>query len=149
MELNQIHKLTWRYIVWKFLQVTLLAMISFFLNEHFFNVVIFVGIIYIIYSLITRYFITFSLDEKQINTKMGILFRSSKTVRYNKLQDLELTAGPLMRMVGLVKVNFWTASPNQVSVDNGSSSSRPDTYMYLVKVNAEWVERFINAKVEK
>lgn len=153
MEINKKHKITKKYIIWRAIQILLvLVPLKVFSNQFTdasFTVLSPLLLIIFIYLVISILVTNFSFNEKEFNMKYGILFRSSKTIKYNKLQNLELTAGPLMRILGLYKINFWTASIDQLTIHGGSSRTKPDTIVYIRKNNALWLENFINENIEK
>jgi putative membrane protein len=49
------------------------------------------------------------LTERSLNIRMGFLFRTEKTIPLDKIQDLSLHEGPLLRHLGLASLKVETA----------------------------------------
>lgn len=50
-----------------------------------------------------------TLSEKKLFVKRGILVRTEKTIPLDKITDVGLTQGPLMRLFGIHQLSFETA----------------------------------------
>lgn len=71
------------------------------------------GIYYAIHTLyMTRWVkvLRYCLDDKALRVESGLLFKSRKTIPLDKITDLELVQGPLLRALGMWTVNVQTAS---------------------------------------
>ncbi len=49
------------------------------------------------------------LTERSLVVKKGVLFRTEKTIPLDKIQDFSLKEGPLLRKLGLAKLDIETA----------------------------------------
>jgi len=52
----------------------------------------------------------YCLDDKSLRVEQGLLFRSRKTIPLDKITDLELVQGPLLRAMGMWTIKVQTAS---------------------------------------
>src|ERR1700722_14850778 len=52
----------------------------------------------------------FLLTDRTISTVAGYLYRSSTTVRFDRIQDVDTVQGPLLSVLGLKTVSVWTGS---------------------------------------
>lgn len=55
---------------------------------------------------------TYSVDDKRIVLRSGVIFRHQITAPICQIQDLHFFEGPVMRLLGLGKVMFSTAGSN-------------------------------------
>ena len=69
----------------------------------------------------------YCLDDKALRVEQGLLFRSRKTIPLDKITDLELVQGPLLRYF-----NMWT-----IKVQTASTASQLPEAMLLGLVNPE------------
>ena len=65
----------------------------------------------IMYANTLRY----CLDGSTLRIEEGVLLRKQKSIPLDRVTDLELVQGPLMRLFGLWKVNVQTAGSSQQS----------------------------------
>jgi len=49
-------------------------------------------------------------DDRSLRVEVGLLFRRRKTIPFDKITDMELVQGPLMRTFGLWNIKIQTAS---------------------------------------
>lgn len=63
-----------------------------------------------IVSIVQYRFYRYWLEDDQIRVKEGIIFRNLRQVKYDKIQNLNLTQGPLHRLMGVAKVQLESAS---------------------------------------
>ena len=52
----------------------------------------------------------YCLDDKSLRVEQGLLFRSRKTIPLDKITDLELVQGPILRAMGMWTIKVQTAS---------------------------------------
>ena len=52
----------------------------------------------------------YCLDDRSLRVEQGLLFRSRKTIPLDKITDLELVQGPLLRALDMWKIKVQTAS---------------------------------------
>jgi len=52
----------------------------------------------------------YCLDDRSLRVEQGMLFKSRKTIPLDKITDLELVQGPLLRALGMWKIKVQTAS---------------------------------------
>jgi membrane protein YdbS with pleckstrin-like domain len=81
----------------------------------------------------------FILSDKSITITRGFVFRNSSTIRFDRIQDVRGTRGPLLDAFGLEAIALWTASPDQ----RVGNSRRPDGQLYLNRDDAEWLKQFL------
>jgi putative membrane protein len=98
-------------------------------------------------ALMTPYFnsIECILTEKSIIMRKGILNKVEKTVPLEKITDVSLTQGPIMRMWGLHKISIETAGTNQVGQAFLSITGIKDTITFRNAI-FEQREIFLNQK---
>jgi len=82
---------------------------------------------------------SFVLSDKSITINRGLLFRDSSTIRFDRIQDVRGSRGPLLSAFGLEAIALWTASPDQ----RVGNSKRPDGQLYLNVGDAEWLKQFL------
>jgi len=79
----------------------------------------------------------YCLDDKSLRVESGLLFRSRKTIPLDKITDLELVQGPLLR-----HLDMWT-----VKVQTASTASQLPEATLLGLVNPDQVrEEILSAK---
>jgi len=98
------------------------------------------------YLLLSISKISFLIDKDKITLDSGILSKKSKTITFDKVQNVDSRRSILARMFGLAKISVWTASPSQIEVRKGNSVNKADLSLYLVKDEARWLKEFISAK---
>jgi putative membrane protein len=52
----------------------------------------------------------YCLDDKSLRVEQGLMFKSRKTIPLDKITDLELVQGPLLRYFDMWVINVQTAS---------------------------------------
>lgn len=103
----------------------------------------FLGIPIGLYFLISASMVYFIISEKQITVNSGILIKRSKSISFDKVQNVASESGVLARMFGLVKISIWTASPSQIEIKGGQTENRPDQVLYLENKDGEYVKNLI------
>lgn len=87
---------------------------------------------------------SFIIKDNDITVKSGILVKRSKLIPFDRVQNVELKSGLLMRSLGLTKVNIWTSSPAQIKIRNKESEHTPDSFIILYAEDAIWLQNFIS-----
>src|SRR5580704_12453920 len=82
---------------------------------------------------------SFVLSDKSITINRGLFFRNSSTIRFDRIQDVRGSRGPLLSAFGLEAIALWTASPDQ----RVGNSKRPDGQLFLTVDDAEWLKQFL------
>ena len=83
--------------------------------------------------------IRYYYDSRALRVERGLLFKSRKTIPFDKITDLELVQGPLLRALGMWNIKVQTAS---------TASQMPEATLMGV-VNPEQVrEEILVAKDE-
>ncbi|MCL2710414.1 MAG: PH domain-containing protein [Planctomycetaceae bacterium] len=77
----------------------------------------------------------FCLDDRSLRVEQGLLFRSRKTIPLDKITDLELVQGPLLRAL-----DMW-----QIKVQTASTGSQMPEAMLIGVINPEQVREEILA----
>ena len=112
-----------------------------------FYLVVFLGLPVILYELASAVCVSFVVTDHDITKDAGILIKSSKSVSYNKVQNVVVVSGVLMRAFGLARVNIWTASQSQLQLVSGKQGTRsvvtPDVSLVLLDEHAKWLKTFI------
>ncbi|MDO8561943.1 MAG: PH domain-containing protein [bacterium] len=117
----------------------------------FVGVGILLAIVLVGYRWLWYLLFSFVLTERGVTINSGVLFRQSKTIDSNRMQNVNNVRGPLLMIFGLTGVQIWTASPDQVSFStsysrNGRSTivrPKPDGLLILRKGDAEWVRNYL------
>ena len=96
-------------------------------------------------AVINYSFFSFKPTAQDITINKGMLFRSSKTINYTRIQNVDVAQGPIQMMFGLATVNIWTASQDQMqsstTYSNGLSRTTikavPEGKLVVSKADAE------------
>ncbi len=91
-------------------------------------------------------FINFIVENDKVTINSGIIFKRSRTVPFDKVQNIDNSRGLLRRIFGLSKISIWTASPGQIEVHNKVSTSQADQILILTTSDADWLQNFILSK---
>ena len=59
----------------------------------------------------------YRVDERVLETKHGILFRTVALLPLSRLQHVDLNRGPLERMFGLASLTLYTAGTQQAAIE--------------------------------
>jgi uncharacterized membrane protein YdbT with pleckstrin-like domain len=105
---------------------------------------ILIGIVLLILSIVYAfiYFSTFSyvVNKESIIINSGVIFKSSKTVNYNDLQNIQVNRGPILMMLGLASLQGFTSSPAQLVISGDGRTTRttikPDVEIILTLEDA-------------
>ncbi len=81
----------------------------------------------------------FSLREKDISFKRGLLFYSMTTIPFNRVQHCEVTQGPLARLFDLASVKVYTAggSSSDLSIGGLTKERAQNLRDFITKLSAE------------
>lgn len=107
---------------------------------------IFFGLPVWTYLVISLKFTSFIITEDSITTNSGILFKNSKTISFDRIQNSNASRGPLSGLFNLSKLNIWTASPSQIRIKRGRSNNKPEQFLWLKTEDANWLKGFIFKK---
>lgn len=107
---------------------------------------IFFGLPIWTYSVVSLKFTSFIITEDNITTNSGILFKNSKTISFDRIQNSNTSRGPLSGLFNLSKLNIWTASPSQIRIERGKSDNKPEQFLWLKTGDANWLKDFISKK---
>lgn len=66
-------------------------------------------LILVAYSIITWYRYTYRVVENELRIEHGVFVRKKRYISKNRIQSIDLSAGPLHRIFGLVRVDIQTA----------------------------------------
>ena len=110
-------------------------------------IVFFIDIPVFIYLLLDYRNFSFIVKDNDIIVNSGILTKRSKLIPFDKIQNIDLKSGLLMRLLGLTRVNIWTSSPAQIKIRNRQSEHTPDSFITLDAEDATWLQNFISHKV--
>jgi len=96
-----------------------------------------------IYLLLDYRNFSFIVEDNNIIVNSGILVKRSKLIPFDKIQNIDLNSGLLMRLLGLTRVNIWTSSPAQIKIRNQQSEHTPDSVIILYAEDATWLQTFV------
>jgi membrane protein YdbS with pleckstrin-like domain len=82
---------------------------------------------------------TFFLTDTTLTTVAGYLYRNSCSFRFDRIQDVDTTRGPIHALFGLKTVAIWTASPDQ----SGGKRRGPDARLVLDAESADWLRDYL------
>jgi uncharacterized membrane protein YdbT with pleckstrin-like domain len=83
---------------------------------------------------------SFIVENDKITINKGVLTRTSKSIPFDRIQNVTCVSGLLMRLFGITKINIWTASHSQL--EDGTSID-PDGLLVLLKGDAEYLKNTI------
>lgn len=146
-------KLRWYYLTELALVIFLLSFVFMATGikiwTSFFWLSIFVGLPVYLYLLVSYGAIKFVVDENKITINSGILLKRSKSIAFNKVQNIENVKGLLRQQFGLSTVKIWTSSPSQIKIRKAESENRPDGTLTLENSDADWLKNYILDKQSK
>jgi uncharacterized membrane protein YdbT with pleckstrin-like domain len=118
-------------------------------------VLIVLGLIFPLYTIAWYATFSFIVADQSITINSGVVVKRSKTIDFNKVQNVNNVRGPLQMIFGLAQVDLWTASQDQISFStvsygNGRTGTRmqakPEGRLYLLKQDAEDLKNVIAQK---
>ncbi|MFZ3074258.1 MAG: PH domain-containing protein [Minisyncoccales bacterium] len=115
----------------------------------FWLMAIFIGLPIYLILLVDYSAFNFILEEGKITLNSGVIVKRSKTIAFDKVQNVESVSGILRRMFGLSTVEVWTSSASQINVHKAESENAPDGRLTLQTPNAEWLKNYILDKQAK
>lgn len=119
------------YFLFNIIVITfiLIALSSLLGSDKFFAVTAFCLVLavlsYAFVSLIYSFWF-YTISENSIILYTGVFIKKSKTIPFNSISSIEEKQGPIMAIFGIKSLKIWTASPAQVSTNNGSAIAIPD-----------------------
>ncbi len=87
--------------------------------------------------------ISYVVSEKMLTINSGILIKSSKSIPYASVQNVNNTSGPIAMIFGVGRINIWTSSQEQIQISRGNSRNKPSGSLLLAKTDAEWLKDYI------
>jgi len=144
MTINQKHTLTIKFLLYIGIWLSSAFMFMYAVAKPFLGLYVLVLIPYLIHLVLFYLTFSFTVTEKHIRIERGILFKKIKDIEYTSIQNVEMKAGPLMRIIGIRKFNVWTASQNQLVIRKGNTSNQADGQVVLDKPEAEWLAEYIS-----
>lgn len=108
---------TWRAtissIVWGILGAIVVFVLGILLDAPFYG---FLGLVAIaggtiVYSWVKRRFTEYTITDKRLNVRWGILSKQETTTTVDRIQNLTITQTPVDRILGTGTIDFDTASP--------------------------------------
>jgi uncharacterized membrane protein YdbT with pleckstrin-like domain len=100
-----------------------------------------------IYMTIQYKFISFTLDKNTLTKNYGILIKQSKSITFDKIQNVNIVKGLISGLFGLSEINIWTASPSQIGTNkNGKVENKPDCTLLLKSEDTEWLKNYVLQK---
>jgi len=108
-----------------------------------FMILIFVSMPVFLYTLFYYSFISFVVEKNKLTINSGIIIKKSKSIAFDKVQNISNVRGLLCRLFGLSLFKIWTASPSQIKIGNEKTEIRPDGALWLDYSDSEWLRNFI------
>ena len=148
MKTNQKLKLSGKFLPYIIIYLALCCLPAYFVYKPLLSLFFPFLLVIVIYSFF--YYLTFSFEytDKHIKVSKGVIFRDIKNIQFDKIQNIEMKAGPLMRIMGVVKLNIWTASQNQLKMNRGNTNNKPDGSIFLDRKDGDFLNTFISEKLE-
>ncbi len=107
-----------------------LAALAFVMRDH--SEVVFIGLAAlgavlignVAFALLRWHRFTFTIGADALRVESGVLSRSSRSVPYARIHDINLEQGPIARIFGLMKVTFDTGAGGEENVSLAYLASR-------------------------
>jgi membrane protein YdbS with pleckstrin-like domain len=99
----------------------------------------FLAIVAVLRTVVYFRSFSFVLTDANLTVDSGIIWQTSCTIRFDRIQDVDVIRGPLHRMLGLKSVAVWTASLDQ----RVGKTPRPDALLVLEDEAADWLRDFL------
>jgi membrane protein YdbS with pleckstrin-like domain len=95
----------------------------------------------VVYAIIYLVTYSYTVSDDSITINSGVLFKDSKTVNYNDLQNMQVKRGPLLMAFGLADVQGFTSSPGQLVISSSgrggtNTTVKPDVEIVLTTEDA-------------
>ena len=100
-------------------------------------VIMLIGVAVLLWSIFWYVTFSFTVTDQNITINSGVLFRRSRTIDFNKIQNINNTRGPVQAMFGLSGVNIQTVS---------QAVARPAGKIYLLQQDADDLKSYIASK---
>src|SRR3989344_1472817 len=98
------------------------------------------GVCAVLYCWVDYENTSFVLEDGKITINRGIFTKRSKTLPFDKVQNVNVFSGPITTLMGISGIKIWTASPGQrVVSNNGITGSLADGFLYLFTQDAHWL----------
>lgn len=156
INLNQSYKMPkkvlFAYIVKIILLVFFLSFPLMFLNLKIWLLMIMILTFFMILAFISLYldyyFFSFMVSENTITINRGMIIKRSKSIPFDKVQNVSTVSGIIARLFGLAAIKIWTTSPSQIIgiTKEREFEAAPDGRLVLEKEDAEWLKNFITKK---
>ena len=141
LKLYYLTKLVLIFLLIAMLIVTAIKSISIIVVFLFF--LFFIVLPLFIIEVISYNNIFFSIDETKITINYGVISKKSNAIAFDRVQNISCTKGPLLNIFGLSKIEIWTASPGQVVIAKGNSSSVPEEILILLDADSKWLQDYV------
>jgi len=102
-------------------------------------VYLFAALLVMLAALNFKWF-SFVLTDRNITINSGVIQRTSSTIRFDRIQDVNVSRDPLQALLGLKSISIWTASPEQ----RVGNSRRPDGRIVLAADDADWLREYLS-----
>jgi uncharacterized membrane protein YdbT with pleckstrin-like domain len=104
-----------------------------------------------ILAAINYHFTLYTPGDQSITIKSGLIFRKTVSINYVRVQNADVSRGPLQMLFGIATLNLWTASPGQVQTvsdnrGNTHSVNRPEGRLVLLRADAEECKNKVTAQ---
>ena len=95
------------------------------------------GSIIFFISYLEYYYFSIEVGADSLTVKSGIIIKNIKTIAFRSIQSVDVSYDPIIQAFSLVLVKVWTSSPQQLNLQAGESSNRPEFTFYLSREEAE------------
>jgi membrane protein YdbS with pleckstrin-like domain len=141
-------KLASGVIIYKLIQaiifsVIIAVIIKFIPPTSHYYILVGVGLVVltVLYAILFVSTFSYVITAESIIINSGVVFKTSKTVNYNDLQNIQIKNGPLLAMCGLSNLLAFTSSPAQMMVSgngrNTQTTYMPDVQILMAKLDAQ------------
>jgi membrane protein YdbS with pleckstrin-like domain len=99
-----------------YIPVVLYAGLEPIINAAFLGVILVVVILFLIWTKLYYESMWYELLEDEVRWKRGVWFRATGIVPYNRITNIDLKQGPVMRILGISTVSLQTAGYSGAAV---------------------------------
>lgn len=111
--------------------------------QSFMSVFLVLGIPFWLYSVLFYKFISFIVKEKTVEINVGIIFKGSRVIPFERIHNIDISKGPLSKAFGLSKIKIWTEGDIQTA--SVQKKHRPIS-LWLQTSDSDWLREYILGK---
>lgn len=111
-----------------------------------FSSLFFIILIGEIYSRLAYKYWKYELGERELKVEKGIIFKSYKSIPYERVQNVDISRGIIARLCGFSTINVQTAGYSYSSGGHGGAMSEGHIPAVSIE-SAEKIREFILSKI--